>query len=160
MFWPIWIALTSAGMAVTWFTDRTAFYGFLTVLCGLVAMRLAVHLPFFLGPITVWTTVAAIHYSTKQSIAACILAAIVPLPYIFAFFGAPWLHAARVSDVAGVLLLVSLMAPTVANWIGTVRAWVKRAQPRPLPSWCRGAVQARGKAQESATPEAMRQDLP
>ena len=167
MWWPLWIALTSAGMAVTWFTDRTAFVSYLAVLCGLLAMRWAVSMPFFLGPLTVWSVVAAIVISTNQNILAGIFAILIPFPYIFAVFGWPASDAYFWSDVNGVGLLVVLAIPSglvlVDSWrtseisyrLGLNCARVEPLDPGALRAWAGNAYSALVRAQESAPPEAL-----
>jgi len=154
MFWPIWIALTSAGLAVTWFTDRTAFYGFLTVLCGLLAMRMPTSFPPLFA-LTVWSVAAAIIISTNQSILAGLFAVLVALCYLPAVFGWPWLSAAFWSDVGGLCLLACLVLPTGLALVGPDRDWPRLLDSRPLPAWPMAAISHVAKTQSRATPKSL-----
>lgn len=158
MWWPIWIALTSAGLAVTWFTDRTAFYGFLTVLCGLLAMRVPTLFPP-LYALTVWSVAAAIIISTNQSILAGVFAVLIAVCYLPAVFGWPWLSSAFWSDVAGVCLLLFLIAPSGLVLVGPDRNWPRLLDSGALPAWPQAAVAALVGAQKSASPEALEREL-
>lgn len=157
MWWLLWIALTSAGMAVTWFTDRTAFVGFLTVLCGLLAMRYGASFPPLFA-FTVWSVAAAIIYSTNQSILAVLFAVLIPIPYLLAVFGWEWSHAAFWSDVKGVCLLIALATPTGLALVGPDRDWPRLVDSRPLPVWPSEAVSRMVRTQKSAPREALERD--
>jgi len=158
MWWPLWIALTSAGLAVTWFTDRTAFVGFLAVLCGLVAMQIPFGIPRFFPALTIWAIVAAVIVISSNSILAGFVAVLVALAYLPAAFGMPWLHAAFWSDVAGVCLLAALILPTGLALVGHDRDWPRLVDSRPLPAWPREAVAALVSAQASAPTEAVERE--
>ena len=159
MWWPLWIALTSAGMAVTWFTDRTAFVGFLAVLCGLVAMQIPFGIPRFFPAFTIWSIVTAVIVISSNSILAGFLAVLVAICYLPAAFGWPWSNAAFWSDVAGLCLLASLILPTGLAMVGPDRDWPRLVHSRPLPAWPMAAVQAMAGAQKSAPKEALERDL-
>ena len=158
MWWPLWIALTSAGLAVTWFTDRTAFYGLLAILCGLLAMRVPSSFPP-LYALTVWSVAAAIIISTNQSILAGILAVLVALCYLPAVLGTPWLSSAFWSDVFGVSLLLALIAPTCLNLVGPDRDWPRFVHSGPLPAWPMAALSHVAGTQKKASTEALERDL-
>ena len=152
--WPAYMAVCVLLLGVTWFTDRTAFVGLLTVLCGLLAMRIGGSFPPLFA-LTVWSVAAAIIISTNQSIVAGFLAVIVAACYLPACLGAPWLVSAFWSDVAGVLLLVSLMAPTVGDRVLSDRGWPKYLASGDLPAWPASAFGAMARAQKNATTEAL-----
>ena len=166
-FWVYYMGACVLLMGVTYITDRAAFWGYVTALSGLVAMRYAVSMPFFLGPLTVWSVAAAIIISTNQNILAGIFAFLIPFPYIFALLGWPASHAYFWSDLAGVGLLVVLAIPSglvlVDSWrtseishrLGLDCARVESLDPGALRAWAGGAYSALVRAQKSAPPEAL-----
>jgi len=166
-FWVYYMGACVLLMGVTYITDRAAFWSYLTVLCGLVAMRFAVSMPFFLGPLTVWSVAAAIIISTNPSILAGVFAILIPIPYIFAVLGWPASHAYFWSDVAGIGLLVVLAIPSglvlVDSWraseishrLGLDCARIESSDPGALRAWVGSACAAMVRAQKSAPPEAL-----
>ncbi len=159
MFWPLWIALTGTLAAVTWFTDRAAFVGFLAVLCGLVAMQIPFGIPRFFPAFTIWSIVAAVIVISSNSILAGFLAVLVALAYLPAAFGMPWLHAATLSDAAGLCLLFALILPTGLALVGPDRDWSRLVDSRPLPAWPTAAIKKVVRTQEGAAPEALTWDM-
>lgn len=160
MWWQLWIALTSAGMAVTWFTDRTAFVGYLAVLCGLVAMQIPFGIPRFFPAFTIWSIVAAAIFISTNSILSVFLAVMVALAYLPAVFGWPWHYVAKVSDVAGVCLLAALIFPTIRDVVdGADRNRDRLVDSGPLPAWPRQALAALVGVQKSAPREALEREL-
>lgn len=156
--WPFYMALTGALAAVTWFTDRQAFWAYAAILCGLLAMRAGSAFPPLFA-LTVWSVIAAILISLGVSIAAGICAVIVALAYLPAVFGLPWSHAAFASDVAGVCLLACLAFPTGLALVGPDRSGPGFMHHRPLPAWPMAALQALARTQKGATSAALERDL-
>ena len=159
MFWPIWIALTSACALLTWFTDRTAFVGVLAVLGGLIAMQIPFGIPRFFPALTIWAIVAAIIVISSNSILSGILAVLVALCYLPAVLGTPWLSSAFWSDVFGVSLLLALIAPTCLNLVGPDRDWPRFVHSGPLPAWPMAALSHVAGTQKKASTEALERDL-
>ena len=160
MWWPLWIALTSAGALLTWRTDRTAFVGFLAVLGGLIAMQIPFGIPRFFPALTIWAIVAAIIVISSNSILAGILAVLVALCYLPAVVGAPWLYSARASDVCGVALLLVLAGPTILGWAGLADHRLSRfVHSGPLPAWPMAALSHVAGTQKKASTEALERDL-
>ena len=156
MWWPIWIALTCLGGAVTWFTDRTAFVAYAFILVGLIAMQYPWTFPA-ISALTIWSVIALIVISTNQSILAGSLAFCVSLCYIPALVGWPIMSAYFWSDVAGLALLAALILPTILGLVGRAdladTRWIGSS---PLPTWPASAVQALARTQKEASPEALR----
>ena len=151
--------MTSAGLAVTWFTDRTAFVGFLAVLGGLIAMQIPFGIPRFFPALTIWAIVAVVIVISSNSILAGVLAVIVALCYLPAAFGFPWSHAAFWSDVAGLCLLAALILPSGLALVGPDRDWPGFVYSRALPAWPMAAVREVARAQKSAPKEALEREM-
>jgi hypothetical protein len=121
MWWPIWIALTVCVILLTGYArDRSACVAAIIVLGGLIAMQAGI-LPQYKHVIalTIWCVcLAIIVISTKPSILTLLFALLVPACYIPAVFGANPLDWYRWSDVAGILLLLSLGASGVSTLVG------------------------------------------
>ena len=158
MWWPLWMALTGTLAAVTWVTDRQAFWAYVAILCGLLAMRAGSSFPPLFA-LTIWSVSAAILISLGVSIAAGVCAVVVALAYLPAVFGMPWSHAAFASDVAGLCLLGVLAFPTGAILVGADRGGPGFMHHRPLPAWPMAAVAALARTQKSATGAALERDL-
>ena len=121
MWWPIWIALTIAVILLTGYArDRSACVAAIIVLGGLIAMQAGWAFPNkHIIALTIWCAcLGLIVISTKPSILTLLFALLVPALYIPAIFGAEPIHWYRLSDVAGICLLLSLGVSGISALVG------------------------------------------
>lgn len=121
MWWPIWIALTIAVIILTGYArDRSACVAAIIVLGGLLAMQAGWSLQIkHIAALTIWSIcLGLIVISTSPSIMTLIFALLVPALYIPAIFGSEPIHWYRLSDVAGICLLLSLGVSGISALVG------------------------------------------
>lgn len=155
--WPYYMVAVGVGCVMSACVSRVLFIGFLTFMCGLLAMRFESSFPP-LYALTVWSVAAAIVYSTNQPILTAILTVIVAVCYIPALFGMKWYYAAASSDVAGIAAVASLFISLGMALVGFDRGGSRLMHPGPLPAWPREALAALVSAQKSAPTEAVERE--
>ncbi len=121
MWWPIWIALTLAVIILTGYArDRSACIAAIIVLGGLIAMQAGWALPNkHIAALNIWLVcLGLIVISTNASILALLFALIIPSAYIPAMIGFDQTFWYKVSDIAGICLLLSLAVSGISALVG------------------------------------------
>ena len=121
MWWPIWIALAIAVILLTGFArDRSACIAAIIVLGGLIAMQAGWALPNkHIAALTIWSVcLGLIVISTNASILTLLFALLIPSAYIPAMIGFDQAFWYKVSDIAGICLLLSLGASGISAMVG------------------------------------------